>query len=122
MIIFIFLLRVVLKVRKESNVRKAKQTSYCLSHAAQVAFSEDMLSDTIGVSSQDPQMKPGNNSLHLETLRPRLAGPPPGCFRTPSPAETVHFKCKGCCLPFEEVKKGDFYESYITPKWCPEIQ
>lgn len=40
----------------------------------------------------------------------------------PTLSETVYFKIKDYRLPFEELKKGDFHELFITPKWYPEVQ
>lgn len=47
----------------------------------------------------------GNKEATLLHLRTPLIRPPSGYSACPWVSGTAYFRCKGCCLPFEELKK-----------------
>lgn len=79
------------------------------------------MGDIMGVSSQKHQMK------QCASFRDTHIPPCSTSIRLFQPIlhsqKQYTLNSRGIyCLPFEELKKGDFYERYITPKWYPEIQ
>lgn len=91
-------------------MEKTNPTACCLSHADQAALIKDRGSQTLGCETQ-------NHLLHLGTP---LEGPHLAISACPHLSETAYFKCKGCHLPFEELKREIFMKVFIT-KWYPEV-